>query len=376
MRAAVLLALVLPSAPLAAAERVAVLPPDTGRVDAALAGEVTDALTLGLAEERGWQVLSKDELAAFLDKHRTIAACEDASCFAGLADALGPGLLVRSTLARSGRTYLLEAQLVDLRRARVLRQSTERANHDTLPDAARRTARTLRGLASERLPTPLSEPRYGLLRRFVLEAGTELPAYGGFRMRATGPAGLTLGLGAGVMPRAYADLVNGTLVRLGAYDQRTADLASTALDQAFVGTARLGWDFGAPRGFRAELGYMLVTLGGGVAASEAIEVATGRSWPTQLARDPEMVLGATLHNATVHVGYDHDLGGGWMLAAELGLMRCFSARSSARFREQAGTAIGREAQAFFAAEVESYFDDLFRSHLFSPLATLMIGREF
>jgi hypothetical protein len=94
-------------------------------VDPKIADAVSDAFAASLQRRSGLQLIStKDiETALGFEKSRRLAGCsDDAQCLAEIGGALGVEYLVSGSLARVGESRLFTAQVMDIRKATVLRR--------------------------------------------------------------------------------------------------------------------------------------------------------------------------------------------------------------------------------------------------------------
>ena len=98
------------------------VPPD-------LAATLTSATAAAVrARATDYAVIDADEIRALfaLQKQRQQLGCQDASCLAELGGDLGAKELLTGTLGRVGDTYLLTLRRVDVRRAQVTHEASER----------------------------------------------------------------------------------------------------------------------------------------------------------------------------------------------------------------------------------------------------------
>ena len=152
-----------------------------------------------------------------LQKAKQLMGCTDDSCMAQIAGALGVDLLVNGSLARVGKSLILEANLIDAVKCTVVRRfsdriqngddesffdATDRASATLFPDASntatalavakadRRSPRCgaqFDGPQSARCPNDASASRAGYLRAGGLRVGvSELTAAGGWGMAEVG----------------------------------------------------------------------------------------------------------------------------------------------------------------------------------------------
>jgi len=137
------------AAPAAAKERVAVLEFASNGVDDTLTKTVTELVAAGLGKGDRFEALSRQDVAGMLglEKMKQVVGCTgsdclgDASRVAGLLDVR---YLVTGSIGRLGATFVLNAQLLDAQRGRVLQRAVERASGaEVLANHADRLARGL-----------------------------------------------------------------------------------------------------------------------------------------------------------------------------------------------------------------------------------------
>jgi hypothetical protein len=120
----------LATALLAAQPRLAVLDVRAGvGISPELARGLGDALTHEVRRRNpGVDVVGATEIRSMLEvqREKSKLGCQDVSCLAEIGGALGAERLVTAGLNKFGDTYLFTVQLVDVRRARVLRDSQEK----------------------------------------------------------------------------------------------------------------------------------------------------------------------------------------------------------------------------------------------------------
>ncbi len=218
---------------------------------------------------------------------------------------------------------------------------------------------------------PEAAPRW----RLTASAGTHFPLDVGARLQAEAPFRLQLATGVGVMPGPYVDVLNGLLVELGAYSDTEAALIEAALNNALIWRTHVGWRPSPRSGFYVQAGYTLVALGGGLTAAEAISAVTGRPLPDADAdRQVEVTVDATLHQLSVEVGWQWELGEHWMLQASLGGFGTLAASSQLR-APNASPLVQLALEPLFAAG-EDALNDTFTSYVHGGTVGLRLGYTF
>jgi hypothetical protein len=204
----------------------------------------------------------------------------------------------------------------------------------------------------------------------ALGAGTDFPVAVGGRFVLETPFRLRFSTSLGFMPGPYVDAINATVVGLGGYGERTADLVKTALQSSLIWRTHVGYRVW--RGLYVEAGYGLVALGGAAAAGDLIAAVTGRPLPDSQGGAQPFRLDATLHMADVEVGYDFHLSPRWQIRAALGGAFTFAAstRVEPDFQPPPGSS---QLVDQFARGSEAYLDDVFTSYAFTPVASVSLA---
>jgi hypothetical protein len=204
-----------------------------------------------------------------------------------------------------------------------------------------------------------------------VEALTEVPIDVGARVLVEGPARLRLSSGLGVLPSPYVDLINDFVVAIGGYNQQTANLIASSLSSSLVWRTHLGWRPFPRAGFVFDVGYGLVTLGGGVNAADAIAAAAGRNAPAKPG-------GATYNVASTLQMIDADLGWEWKLLGDHLVVEAALGFSGTLAASTSATPQGSQSRLkdAFGEEASNYLDGLYTSYVFTPVATVAVGYRF
>jgi hypothetical protein len=204
-----------------------------------------------------------------------------------------------------------------------------------------------------------------------IEALTEVPIDVGARVLVEGPGRLRLSSSLGVLPSPYVDLINDFVVGIGGYNQQTADLIASSLGSSLVWRTHLGWRPFPRAGFVFDVGYGVVTFGGGVKAADAIAAAAGKNAPSRPG-------GTTYDVSSTLQMIDADLGWEWKLLADhlvietaLGFAGTLAASTTAT--PQGTSSRVKDA---FGEEASSYLDSLYTSYVFAPVVTAALGYRF
>ncbi len=161
----------------------------------------------------------------------------------------------------------------------------------------------------------------------ALGVGTDFPLSVGLNLRSEFGPRLQLGAGLGYLPRPYLRFINRTLVALDAYDEQTSSLIDTALSDALVWRANVGWRPSAQSGFYVTGGYFFLGLGGSVTGSEALHALTGFTPPGELLDEVELDVSSRVHGATLELGWRWRPGARLALELALGGFATLSANS-------------------------------------------------
>jgi len=212
--------------------------------------------------------------------------------------------------------------------------------------------------------------------RLRLEAGTDFPAAVGARLSTEFPHRLRVSTTLGALPTPYVDTINAVVVALDGYPQTTADLIRDALQNSLIWRIQAGWRPFAAHGFYADLGYGLVTLGGGATGDQIIAAATGQS-PTASTRGREYDIRSTLHMLTVEIGWEWSL---WRdrISLRAAIGGAFTLGSLTSIRPQfttSGPAEARLVQAFTSFG-EGYLDGIYTSYVHTPVLSVAGGYRF
>ncbi len=203
-----------------------------------------------------------------------------------------------------------------------------------------------------------------------LEAGlgTDFPVQVGARVGLETPGRFRLSTSFGVLPKPYVSAINGVLVGAGAYDDDEADLVANTLSSSLVWRTHAGWRPFADAGFYADVGYALVTLGGGGTAAEIIAGLTDRELPPG-AGGLEVAARSTLHMLDAELGWRFPIGPSFVAWGALG--GAFTLGSSTRLTPEA-TQNPRVDQAArqIADAGEKRLDEIYTSYVFTPVLSL------
>ncbi len=202
-------------------------------------------------------------------------------------------------------------------------------------------------------------------------AETNFPLDVGLRVQAETPFRLRLATSFGILPEPYVDILNAFLVGVNAYDQTTADLVKSALKASLVWRTHVGYRPFADRGFYAEAGYGLVTLGGGASGAQLIAGVTGYPAPASQGK-VQFGIQSTLHMANVELGWEWTWLEHFHVRAAVGGAFTFAANTA--IHNDAN--LNGKAMKSFEVNSAAYLDDLYRTYVFTPVVTFGMGGQF
>src|SRR5512142_402783 len=129
-----LLALALLAAP---PPKVAVMPlASVEGVPGKTAEALTEAVGAEVRRRSGGQVITQREIGTLLslEQQKAMLGCQSDACFAEIGGALGVDVVVSGTLSVLGESWLFHLELLDPRKAAVLRASDRRLRGGTVDD--------------------------------------------------------------------------------------------------------------------------------------------------------------------------------------------------------------------------------------------------
>jgi hypothetical protein len=202
----------------------------------------------------------------------------------------------------------------------------------------------------------------------TVEAGTEFPIDVGARVTFEMPYRLQLTGGIGFMPSGYTQLINDTLVDFNVYDQDTANLIQSSLQNSLLLHLRLGWRPFERHGFYFQAGYLLGFLGGG-ASGASVLAAGGRGGLIGGAASDTFDISTTVQGITFEIGWVWLIEDRWQLRAGIGGMHTFASSTNINKRNGNETADDRSLESAAAA----YIDNVMTTYVYSPMVTFTAG---
>ncbi|MBI5544253.1 MAG: hypothetical protein HY901_10215 [Deltaproteobacteria bacterium] len=208
-------------------------------------------------------------------------------------------------------------------------------------------------------------------------AGTEFPVDAGARLTVDGPWRLQLSTSLGVMPDAYLQALNDSMVAFEVYPQTTAALIQSALTNSLIWRTQLGWRPFSSWGFYFQAGYTLATLGGALTGTQALAAATGREPPETEGANRTMI--EVEARSTIHM-LGGELGYRWLLLDRVAIQFALGGFGTvgASTKLTAPSAPPRAAKALepYLAEGAQYLDETYRSYVHAGYVSLQVGYRF
>jgi TolB-like protein len=211
--------------------------PETARL-------ITDLVAVSLGRTRAFQVLTSEDVRSVvaLEAEKHAMGCDDASCLAEIAGAMGADFVVHGSVGALGELFVVNLNLFDSQMAKsVGRESAQVRDRAELPGAIDAMMKTMvRDLVPEEAaaepppPAPAAEPTPAP----VAEGSGENPPFLS-PLFLGGAAGAVLCAGGAVGLAVVAVLANGTVEdKTAPGDERAS--ARTLGQGAVVGAAALG----------------------------------------------------------------------------------------------------------------------------------------
>ncbi|HHO53677.1 MAG TPA: hypothetical protein ENK18_23095 [Deltaproteobacteria bacterium] len=204
---------------------------------------------------------------------------------------------------------------------------------------------------------------------------TDVPTLAGITAQLESPARIRAALTLGTFPGLYLDGIQAVATSAGWYDQATAALIDASLRGSLGVHPEVGLRPLPGQGWYLDGGYQLVTLGGSLTSTEALEALTGRSAGAR-GGALELQARSTLHLITIGTGWTWTPARRWIVASGIG--GAFTAAAStritvpgqpARFPQIEDTA----SLGALAAEGEEILDEIFRHYVHTPYVSVSVG---
>lgn len=220
---AVALSLVLgPAAARAETVKIAVMQLKAPGFDREVVENLYGIMVAEIDSVEGMQVVSRDEIEAMLgfEQQKSLLGCDDTSCLAEIAGALGVDKVVAGKVGKVGNTYVININMIDHASARVEKRlvRTVKGEVDILIVTIAEVGRELVGASAQATVVPEPSTATAAPEQVASPAGGELePESEGFSLWSVVPpvvmglggvgllAGGTLGVMSGLSYAAYQD---------------------------------------------------------------------------------------------------------------------------------------------------------------------------
>jgi hypothetical protein len=207
-----------------------------------------------------------------------------------------------------------------------------------------------------------------------LLAGTDFPVDISLGLSSEFFGRLRLSSSLGFLPSPYIDAINSAMLSLDAYSQSTADLIRGAIQSSLVWRTHLGVFPFRSLGLYFDIGYGLVTLGGGTTAETLLSASTGVALPSTglMARDFD--VHATLHMLDVELGWRINIGEHIVIRPSIG--GAFTVANQTSVAPSSRMDLPPELVAAFCSRSAAYLHDTLAKYVQVPVASLYVGYRF
>lgn len=229
--------------------------------------------------------------------------------------------------------------------------------------------------AAEKAATMPSTPRETHLDVGV---GTEAPISVGGIVTLEVPHRILFQVGAGVLPKAYAEAIDGLLTSVGAYDAVVSSVVRSSISDSFVLRTSIGLRPFQNHGFEIMGGYTLLTGGGAVATGDvlnAILTESGSALQAPAGLGGDIPISATLHNVHASLGWR------WLLAndhlvirASLSYLQTVASRIDVKIPATATVLVPYQGQ--INDQVNAYVGPYFAKYAKAPTLGLSAAVRF
>lgn len=213
---------------------------------------------------------------------------------------------------------------------------------------------------------------------FDLGIGTEAPISVGGVATLEVPHRILFQVNAGILPKGYADAIDGFLTGVGAYDATVSSMVRGSISNSFVFRGSLGLRPFEGHGFEILGGYTLITAGGSVATTDvlnAILAESGSALQAPAGLGEDIPISATLHNFHASIGWR------WLLAddhlvirASLSYLQTVAANVQVKVPSTATALVPYEGQ--INETVNSYLSPYFAKYAKAPTLGLSAAVRF
>jgi hypothetical protein len=187
------------------------------------------------------------------------------------------------------------------------------------------------------------------------------------------PHRLLAGFELGWMPGPYVDLVNAPAQAFDAYDDLTADVVKSAIENTLILRPSFGWRPFHDHGFEVMGGYTLALLGGSVSGIDLIEAVTGQQTSVQGSSE-NIALSSVMHAFHLTLAWSWALADHWSLRASIGYMQVVA--SSTSMTVQSSRLQSRPGTAELEQALDAYLNDIFTTYVKIPTIGLTLNYRF
>jgi hypothetical protein len=200
---------------------------------------------------------------------------------------------------------------------------------------------------------------------------TTAPLDIGARLDVELPARVRVFGSIGYLPPPYSALITDVVVLAGGYTEQQGEIVRQGLDSSVVGRVGAGYRVLPNYDLFVDVGYSLVTLGGGFTGEEVLALATGVDPPEVDGGERAYSVSSTLHLAFIDVGYEFFISRHVFLRASLGFAGALAASTTVE-----ADAPEPNQYARFAGAAGDYLDELYTSYVFLPTLGIAVGHRF
>jgi len=211
--------------------------------------------------------------------------------------------------------------------------------------------------------------------QFGIEAVTDFPLQTGVGASIEWPHRIQLTTSIGRMPRMYLETINDVSLAAGWYGESTANLITSALDNAFVWRTRLGWRPWPESSFYCATGLTRARLDGGLGDTDAAIAVTGASAESGEQSAAGLEIDTTMYMLDTEFGWRFFV---WeRLAVRVAIGAAFTVSSDSVVRANwTPRPRGEAATRRLESGSEAYLNDTIETYVHTVTATTGLGWFF